>query len=233
MLKVFFGNDTVAVREAAFAVADKELSSDKTLETIDSDNHQTGIYADAAGGVSLFGGGQVYVVDTPSTSKEFYEDTLDNLSLLAESPHTFIVIEEVLLAAEKKKWQKHADAIEEFKAGSAERFNVFAIAEALSRKDKKSLWLILNEARLAEIPFEELVGILWWQLKTLRLAESTGSATEAGIKDFPYNKAKRSLTKFSRGEIGKLSESLQTLLHDSRLGLCELDVALERWVLRI
>jgi hypothetical protein len=72
---------------------------------------------------------------------------------------------------------------------------------------------------------------LWWQLKTLRLAELTQSADEAGVKSFPYDKAKRSLSKFAPGEVVALSESLLRLYHDARAGKRDLILALERWVL--
>ena len=92
--------------------------------------------------------------------------------------------------------------------------------------------LLFHEAILAGIAAEEMVGILWWQLKTLRLA-AIAKSEEAGLKDFPYQKAKRSLAKFGEGELEKLSASLLTLIHNSRLGYYDIDQALERWILRI
>jgi len=233
MLKLFYGSDNIKVRESAFSFVDAELAQGKTLETLDSENYQTGIFNNAAEGISLFGSQIVYVVDTPSQDKEMYEAVFNNLENFSKSPHTFVVIEGVLLAPEKKKFSKYANSVAEFKAVSAERFNTFAVADALSRKDKKSLWLLLNEAKLAGIALEELVGILWWQLKTLRLVSVSNSAAESGLKDFPYNKAKRSLGKFKEGELEKLSHSLLSIQHNSRLGVCELDIALERWILRV
>ncbi|MEZ4200484.1 MAG: hypothetical protein R3B69_02735 [Candidatus Paceibacterota bacterium] len=75
--------------------------------------------------------------------------------------------------------------------------------------------------------------MLWWQLKTLRLAQQTNSASEAGMKEFPYQKATRALTNFTDGELTQLSHSLLTLQHESRLGNTDLDQALERWVLTV
>jgi hypothetical protein len=79
---------------------------------------------------------------------------------------------------------------------------------------------------------EEIIGTLWWQLKTLRLAMLTKSAEEAGVKDFPYNKAKRALKNFKDGEIETLSLRLLNLYHDGHAGKCDIDLALEEWVLR-
>ena len=233
MLRVYFGNDIVKVREAALSFVDGELEKGISLETIDADNYESGVFADAAGGVSLFGGEAIYLIDTPSSHKEMYEEVIDKLEIFAASDHVFVVIEGALLAAEKKKFAKYADSLEEFKAAAGQRFNTFSLADALARKDKKTLWLLLHEARLSGIALEEIIGVLWWQLKTLRLTTLAKSASEAGLKPFPYQKAKRSLGKFKDDELENLSLSLLTLQHDSRLGLAELDVALERWVLRI
>lgn len=233
MLEVYFGNDVIRVRQAALKVIEAKVASGATLQTIDDSNYVTGLYADVSGGVSLFGGEEIYLIDTPSNDSSMYEDTIANLEIFQASPHLFIVIESTLLAAEKKQFAKYADKLEEFKAVANERFNSFALADALAAKDKKSLWLLLHEAVLSGIAFEELIGTLWWQLKSLRLAAETKSATEAGMKDFPYNKAKRALVKFKPGEVEALSHSLLKLQHDSRLGKRDLDLALEQWVLKI
>lgn len=233
MLEVYYGNDVIRVRQAALKVAEKVVTSGAVLQTIDDSNYASGLYADISGGVSLFGGEEVYLIDTPSSDASMYEDTVANLEIFQASQHLFIVIETTLLAAEKKQFAKYAGKIEEFKAVASERFNSFAMADALAAKDKKSLWLLLNEAILSGIALEELIGTLWWQLKSLRLAAQTKSAGEAGMKDFPYNKAKRALVKFKPNEVEALSHSLLQLQHDSRLGKRDLDLALEQWVLKI
>ena len=233
MLKVFFGNDTVSVRQAVFdAVAEKEEGG-ATVTYIDSDTFAAGALSDAAGAASLFGGEELYVVDTPSNKAEFQEEVYASLDALAESLNTFVVIEGALLAADKKKYTKHAETIEEFKGAGVERFNVFALAELLAQKDKRNLWVKLCDAKAAGIPTEEIVGILWWQLKALRLALQTSSASEAGMKDFPYNKSKRALSNFKEGELERLSHSLIALRHDGHLGKCDIDLALEKWVLTL
>ena len=51
------------------------------------------------------------------------------------------------------------------------------------------------------------------------------------MKEFPYNKAKRSLAQFSPGAVAELSQSLLELYHDGHAGLRDIDLALEEWVL--
>ena len=123
--------------------------------------------------------------------------------------------------------------MEEYKAAAAERFNAFGMADSLSRKDKKTLWLQLQDAKQANLSAEEIIGTLWWQLKSMRLAKNTNSAAEAGMKDFPYNKAKRALSAFKDGELESLSRGLLTVYHEGHLGKVDIDIALERWMLTL
>ena len=233
MLFVFFGSDAIKVREAAFALISEKEKNGVTVTAIDGDTYATGALPDAAGATSLFGGEELYVVDTPSSKAEFQEEVYAILDVLAESPNTFVVIEGALLAADKKKYAKYAESVEEFKGEKEERFNVFSFAEPLAQKDKRNLWVLLCDAKAAGIPTEEIVGILWWQLKALRLALLTSSASEAGMKDFPYNKSKRALSNFKNGELEALSHSLIALRHDGHLGKCDINLALEKWVLTL
>ena len=233
MIQLFYGNDTSKVRTDAFAKVSELAGADAEVVTIDGDSYQSGVLQDIAGASSLFGGETIYVLDTPSSSKEFAEAVADNLELLAESGNQFVAIEGGLLAADKKRWQKHVSEMEECKAEAGERFNTFAMADALARKDKKSLWLLLQDAKAAGQSAEEIIGVLWWQLKTLRLAAAASSASDAGLKDFPYNKAKRSLSNFKDGELAKMSHSLLTLYHEGHAGLADIDEALERWLLTL
>ncbi len=233
MLQVFYGNDTIKVRQAAFTFVEPLEDKGATVELIDSDTWQSGMLRDAAGATSLFGGETVYLIDTPSSSADFNTECIDVLEVLATSSTQFVVIEGALLAAAKKQWAKHAAEMTEYKAAAGERFNSFAIADALAKKDKKSLWLIYQEAVAAGQSAEELIGILWWQLKSLRLAKLTSSASEAGMKDFPYNKAKRALSTFKDGELESLSLSLLTLYHDGHGGVVDINEGLERWLLKL
>jgi hypothetical protein len=173
------------------------------------------------------------VVDVATAKADFKAELVDNLAALKESPHEFLVIEGALLAPDKKQYAKFADSMEEFKAAATERYNVFAMADSLAKKDKKMLWMQLQEAQAAGLSAEEIIGTLWWQLKSLRLAALTGSATEAGMKDFPYQKAKRALSTFKPGELEALSHSLLAVYHDGHGGVKDIEMGLERWVLGV
>lgn len=229
MIKVFFGNDLIAIRQTAFKAAEE---TGFRTETIDLARYESGWFASLANSVSLFEGPVAYIVDTPSEYSEADRELQDALSVLAESANHFVIIEGPLLAAERKVYEKYAESVKEFKTAAKTRFNTFSLADALATRDRKKLWLLWHEAKRNGIASEELIGILWWQLKSIRLAAVTKNADEAGMKDFSYQKARRALAKLPKEDAESLSHSLINLLHQSRLGLVELDIAIEWWILR-
>jgi len=230
MLEVYFGSDRRAVADAAIAAA-KKISKDPT--TIDDRSYVPGQFLEFTSTSSLFGEVGAYIIETPSSHADFNKECIDMLADMAESTNHFFVIEGTLLAGPKKKYAKHASKTEEFTADKPERFNTFGMADALARRDKKSLWVMVQEAQLVGIKEEEIIGILWWQLKALRLATITNSAAEAGMKDYPYRKAKQSLSKFSPADITDLSHSLLLLYHQGHKGVRDIKLALEKWVLTL
>ena len=189
--------------------------------------------ADVAEGVSLFGKGQIFIVDTLSDDQNAFASLLGHLESMQSSPHHFVMIERTLNAVDKKKIAKHATSCEEITAEKKERFNAFLLTEALLRKDKKSLWLLLTEAWKEGLSNEEIIGILFWQVKIVRLAEKTKSAEEADQKPIVYSKAKRALSVFKKGEADQISRELLALYHEGHAGKVDTSVALEQWVLKL
>lgn len=233
MLHVYCGNDTITVRTKALAYLDARREQGTPIERIDANVFRPGILVELAGSVSLFGETAVYVLDTPSVQQDYFADVMESLSVLAESPNTFVIIEDALLAPEKKKLQKHAATFEEYKRAATERFNVFALTDHLLKKDKRQLWVGLQEANRAGLAAEEIIGTLWWQLKSLRVVAAASSAAEAGMKDYPFNKARQALKNFKPNEVEQLSADLLTLYHDGHSGVRDINLALEKWVLTI
>lgn len=227
MLAVYFGSDVSKARAAAFA------ATSTTPAILTAETYSSGQLAESVGSVSLFSEATTYLLDTPTADATFAAETKDLLAAMAESTQQFIVIEGALLAPAKKTYQKHTTTFEEFTADKAERFNPFSMAEALVQKDKKNLWLLLQKAKIAGLSEEEIIGTLWWQLKTILLAAQTNTADEAGVKSFPYDKAKRALRVYSKEELVALSLSLLTVYHEGHAGEADIELGLEAWVLGV
>lgn len=228
MFDLYYGTDTHAIRTNAL-----QAISSVSCTRIDSDTYRVGMVSDVLGAVSLFGDTPVCLIDTPSSVPSFKEEVLAALPTLAESSNQFVIIEGALLAVDRKPYITYATKSQEFKISAAERFNTFAMADALAKKDKKQLWLLLQVATQNGLAEEEIIGVLWWQLKALRVAAVTTSAAEAGMKDYPYQKAKRALVTFAPGELERLSHELLTVYHDGHGGRKDIGLALESWTLTL
>lgn len=232
MLSVFFGNDVIQVRQKAFAHLE-DTAADALITHLTSDTYEKGIIVDLAEGVSLFGSEQVCVIDTSSDDAEVFESVLECVPLMAESPNHFMMIETTLTAPNKRKLQAHAETFTEISTDKKEKFNTFLLTDAFLRRDKKSLWLLLIEAWRNGSSNEEIIGILFWQIKILRLVERSKSAEESGQKPFVYSKAKKALQNFTEGELDTHSRTLLSIYHNGHLGKHDIALALEKWVLTI
>ncbi len=231
MILLFFGNDAVAVRKKANERVRKLEAGEVTMERMVPETYESGRLRDLALSSSLFEGKQGALLDMLSDDVVAFESLLEEAELLAESENVFVVIEGVLNAAQKKKLLAHASEHLELTGVAKERFNSFALADALSLRDKKTLWLLLMRAWQEGLSPEEIIGTLFWQVKMLRLAERTKSAAEAGQKPYVYDKAKRALSNFKKGELDQISRELLMIYHDGHQGKRDIDLGLEKWVL--
>lgn len=232
-LHIFTGTDTIAVREKAHELVAEKEADGASVRLVEAGDYAPGMLASAARAVSLFGGTELYLLDGVLENDEAVEELEATADALARSAHAFVVIEQKLPAPLAKVLKKHAETFYEAKAESGREFNVFSLADALARRDKKALWVLLMRARRAGLAPEEIAGTLFWQLKSLRLAKLTKDAKEAGMNPFPYNKAKKAAAKFKDGELRDLSRSLVSLYHEGHQGIADLDLALERWALSV
>ncbi len=233
MLKVFLGKDQIKIRQQAHLAIEDGMAEGKEFVRLEPDNYEEGMLLNVSSAVSLFNPGTVYLVDSPAASDIFYTDFLTQVEELASSTNYFVVILEDLNAADKKKITKYAAVVEEYKKTADTKFNPFQMADALAVKDKRTLWLFLQEAKQNGLAAEEIIGTLWWQLKSMRLASVTKSPEEAGMKDYPYRKAKSALNTFRLPDVEQKSRDLLKLYHEGHRGKRDLDLALEEWVLRL
>jgi hypothetical protein len=232
MIHLFYGTDTIASRSAALKCVDDCLERGFRLERLEAADLSLGRIADMAGAVSLFGEETVYLIDTPSEDEDRFAMLLGSLPALGTSSNTMVVIERAVLAPIKKQFEKVDATITEYKASAAaSTHDPFLINNALVARDKKTLWMLFCRSVALGIPVEETVGIIWWQLKTLRLVSMYPSADAAGMKSFPYDKAKRALRNFKPGEVEELSRSLLRVYHDARAGKLDMVLGMEGWVL--
>lgn len=188
------------------------------------------------GGQGLFEHKYIVVLDSIFGNKEAAEILLSKLDELKNSDNVFVIVEGGIGATNLTKISKRVEKtwLAEAKDAPAKKtFNVFAITDALGRRDKKSLWATYHKAIFSGSEPEELHGLLLWQVKTLLVAAQSKNATESGLKPFVWTKSQSFLKNFKEDELKKMSANLVELYHDTRRGIVDFDVALERFILGV
>ena len=112
-------------------------------------------------------------------------------------------------------------------------FNVFALTDVIGARNKREAWILYQKALASGMVAEEIFFKLVWQIKTLLIASKTKNAEEAEMKAYPYSKAKGFLKNFSTSELTDLSENLVTGYHQARRGETEMEILVEKTLLRL
>lgn len=235
MLYILHGTDTAKVRAKAHGLIEtlQKKRPDAEVFYIDSESFSEESLKEFVQSQGLFSSKYIVVLSRVFENKNAKQKVLDRAAQLGEAEHVFLLIEEVLDVKELKVLEKHATQVVVYDAVKKEKqsFNTFALADALGARDKKKLWLLYTQAKEQDIADEDIHGVLWWQMKSIILAHSATTASEAGLKPFVFSKAKRFAAHFSKDEANKALTDLMTIYHESRRGKHDLGVALERWII--
>ena len=204
MLKFIVGKDTERAD-----VRRKELAGFVLRETLRGDELSISSLEGKASEETLFGDTRAYVAEG-EIDESFAKELVSIAGLLLSSSHLFVFEAEggapLLKLLEKTKGE-----IIKVKAPPKEKtFDVFSLSNAYANKDKKKLWLLLQEAYEAGIAPEALVGILSWKARTV-LAQK-GAKDEKAVAQ---------------------SSALVSMYHDAHRGEGDLSLLLERFVLSL
>lgn len=240
MLYVLHGGDTKKARVKLHSLLDNlfEKKPDASFIKVDDESFEASQMTELIEGQGLFESKCIVLLDGVFKNKDNKDVLSKSLKEIANSENIFILIEEKIDKGTLSKMEKATVSdkgrIQEFtlkEAPKKEEFNVFKMTDALGRRNKKSLWVLYQEALKNGVSSEEIYGILFWQLKSMLLADCSKSASEAGLNPFVFKKSTDFLKNYTKEEIQKLSSSLIRVAHDSRRGIHELDIALERFIL--
>lgn len=206
MIYILTGNDTKNKN-----IYLKKLHKDnQPLFILDTSTTKEVLF-DYAHSVSLFGGSPIVVVENMIKDEEI-KLTAKDIAILSDSKTTFIFLEEKLLVADSKKYNKIA-TIEDFSKKEIKqppKMNMFDIADAYARRDKIGAWILYRDAVLLGVSSEEISGIIFWKIKTMLLS---------GTKFF------------SPDELKKRSSELLSIYHSAHRGEGDFVVGLEQFIL--
>jgi len=205
---------------------------DAVVWKLEREHLLNGKLAEFIGGQSLFAIKYIVTMSRVLEDADTADIAMDCLKEIHESENVFIWAEEKVLAKPLAKIEKVSEKIQFFepKVKTEVVPNIFDLAAAFADRDKKRAWILYVEA-LQHFSAEEIYGTLWWQVKMMLLAQSTKTASEAGVKDFPYSKARGFLRKYKEGEVTELARNLVATYHQSRLDGEDLELKLEKLIL--
>lgn len=236
MIHLFYGNDIDSRKKAMLGVL--KSFKDEPFK-IEGSRFEKGMLEDLIGSSGLFSKKLAVILENAFSSSSEEKYLLGRMQDMADSDNIFIFLEEKIDAETVKKIKKFAEDVKNFKLeakNAGPKFNTFALADALGRRDKKSLWVGITKAFEERIAPEEIVGILFWQVKSLILANSVKNekeAEEAGLKPFVYQKAKAFAKNYKEDKLKELAGKLAFLLPETRRKSADSAMALERLVLEI
>ncbi len=239
MLYVYYGSDTDAARSKVRATVAQMLTKNPdalhfriTPETLSEYS-----FEELAQSHGLFKSDYIIVLDSLFSSADGEEAVLANLQLLASASHPFFILEAALRTPVIKKLEKHAEKINVFeqkKHTTEAPFNTFTLSDALGERNVKKLWTLFREAKFRGVSDEEIHGVLFWMLKSIVLAAQSNTAEEAGMKAYPFTKAKRAAQHFaSADELAQLIHVCALMPQRTRREGVSLEIALERFILAL
>ena len=162
----------------------------------------------------MFGEKRIVVLDGTLLNEEMRPAIMASLRLMKESDEKFFIFEEKPDADTRCAIEKHAHKSFRFESPKKEKDNsIFALANALKKADKKTLW-VAYQRQLAkgEAP-EAMHGVLFWGAKDMFLKSREGGP--------------------ERARASKLISELSELPHEARRNGLDLEYALERFILSV
>lgn len=257
MIYLLHGEDVEKARTKAHELVDtlRTKKPDASFFKIEATQFSAEKLDELINSQGLFESKYIVLLDRVFENKEAKEQLIDSRKELAESPHIFIFLEGKVDKATLTKLEKVAAKTQVFEMGgraggfggksrqfavgeaggqfSIGEFNIFALGDALGRRDKKELWFLYSKAALRDIPAEEIHGILFWAWKSMVLAATSKDAAEAGISPYVFQKSSGFAKNFSEDELAALGGRLVRMYHDAHRGRVDFDIELERFVLGV
>jgi DNA polymerase III delta subunit len=236
MIYFLYGEESDKAREKAHELMDALLKKrpDASLFHLDAESWTAEEMERLIGGSGLFQSNYIVFLNGVLENSEAEDLVLSRLKELEESPNVFIMLEGIVKKLVKDKIEKRASKSQEFSSEDIPvraEFGNFALADALGRRDKKELWVLLQKAVTEGKAPEEFHGMLFWQTKCMLQAANAKSPADSGLKPFVYSKSLRYSKNYSLDELGEKSAELVSIYHEARRGGDDLDIALEKFVL--
>lgn len=245
MLYFFYGDKKISAKATKLFESLKVKKPDASFFNFNEEDINESVLSEALESQGLFEKKIVCLFKGVLQNKELKEKILEKVSQIGKSENIFIWYENDLRKEEISLLKKSAEKsdIEEkekkkFVFGQTEegkgngQLNIFSLADAFGKRDKKTLWALFLKAK-ESASAEEIHGVLFWQLKAIAAAHLAKTAEEADLKPFVFSKAKGFSKNYSLPEIQNLSLKFVEMYHDAHRGKVDFLLSLEKMILSI
>ncbi len=178
-------------------------------------------------------GKPLFLKITVEDIKKYIDELKNPLSRFRDSNDVCVVIASSLTKPEKTFFEKYNAVIKEYSIiKKKESPLVFALTDALIRKDKKNAWIIFQRLKNQNVSAEEIHGTLWWQWKTLALVSGKEKVlAKKTISPYVFSKSESAMKLFSQEEVLNNIHMLMSMFQESRRGVSNLFHQLELFIL--
>lgn len=239
MIYLFYGND-IKKRKEAYEKLKESLGIKEgkvSFFTMDDYLFEESKLEEYIFGRGLFESQFVVVLRGVLEDKEAENFVLSSLDDLKKSPNIFIFLETAVSGSILSRFKKVAEKVEEFKQliSKTQPFKLFSLTDAFGQRNKKRAWVLYNKALVDGVSPENMMNILFWQVKTMLLvwgmSGGPGDVKKTGLHPFVFKKSLSFSSNFTTRELRGLSSRLLSIFHENRRTNRDLGVELERFIL--
>jgi len=238
MIYLLYGEDKVKARGKMHALVDSLCAKkpDASLFKMDREHFSGAQLEEFILGAGLFEQKYVVVLDNVFEDKEAKELVIKKMKDIGASENIFIILESKLDKKTVTRIEKYSEKAQEFvekKSVKKEEFNVFALSDAIGRRDRKKAWVLFQQAVAHGLAVENIHGTIFWGVKSMLLASDAKTAKEAGLNPYVFSKSMSFARNFENDELKNISSRLVSIYHNAHRGGMELGVALELFILSV
>lgn len=247
MIYFYYGTDVETARKKAKVTVDSLLvkKPDATLVKIGDEDISESRIAELCLTQALFSNKYIVFLYKTFDNKNNKELIVKKIKDIARSENIFIFVEGKMDKVSFTKIENNAEKVQEFLkpekaltkkellAQKGEKIDFFEFADALGRRDKRQLWVLYQDALREQVPAEEVHGIFFWQIKSMLFSVKCKSPSEAGMKNYPFKKAKEYSRNYKNGELEEKVDRLVSMYHEAHRGSTDFFVALEKFILEL
>lgn len=239
MIYLFYGDNADKARAKWRKVAESFTTKypEGAIFRFDPEHWDQAQFEELLHGSDLFGDKRLVITDRLLENKEALAFFEANLKTIAEASPVLAMLEHKVVVPLLRKIEKAGGKIEESVSKEAKvesEFNIFALTEALGNRDRRRLWILMQQALFAGVAAEEIFWKLVWQTKMILVVAKAKGRELKTVKPFVAGKSLRFAKNYSERELEALSGNLVALWHESKQeNPIDFEVGLERLILNI